>query len=262
MNPTYDFSGQVALVTGASSGMGLATAEAFSDSAAAVVLADINEQALQAAAEKLTSAGRKVLDRGLRCLGRGAGREHDRADRDAFRQARYGLQQRGHPGAAERCCGRDRGELRSGERNKPSRCLGLHEARIATDADARKRSHRELLVARRSRRITKPRRLSRLQARRHRTDEECGDGVRATRHPDQRDLPRHINTPIVSDMLAKQADAMKEIMRDQPIGRLGESDEIAAAVLWLCSPGRQLRPRRRATGGRRVYCPLNTASAC
>ena len=44
MNPTYDFNGQVALVTGASSGMGLATAEAFADSGAAVVLADINER--------------------------------------------------------------------------------------------------------------------------------------------------------------------------------------------------------------------------
>ena len=42
---------------------------------------------------------------------------------------------------------------------------------------------------------------------------------------------------MVSDMLATQSDAMKDIMREQPIGRLGRSEEIAAAVLWLCSPG-------------------------
>jgi NAD(P)-dependent dehydrogenase (short-subunit alcohol dehydrogenase family) len=49
--------------------------------------------------------------------------------------------------------------------------------------------------------------------------------------------PGTIDTPMVADMLATQADAMKEIMRDQPIGRLGRSEEIAAAVLWLCSAG-------------------------
>jgi NAD(P)-dependent dehydrogenase (short-subunit alcohol dehydrogenase family) len=38
----YDFTGQVALVTGASSGMGLATAQAFAHAGAAAVLADIN----------------------------------------------------------------------------------------------------------------------------------------------------------------------------------------------------------------------------
>ena len=41
---------------------------------------------------------------------------------------------------------------------------------------------------------------------------------------------------MLTEMLQRQADAMKEIMRDQPIGRLGQSEEIAAAVLWLCSP--------------------------
>jgi NAD(P)-dependent dehydrogenase (short-subunit alcohol dehydrogenase family) len=49
--------------------------------------------------------------------------------------------------------------------------------------------------------------------------------------------PGTIETPMVAEMLAKEPDAMKEIMRDQPIGRLGRADEIAAAVLWLCSPG-------------------------
>jgi NAD(P)-dependent dehydrogenase (short-subunit alcohol dehydrogenase family) len=33
------------------------------------------------------------------------------------------------------------------------------------------------------------------------------------------------------------SDAIEEILRDQPIARLGRHDEIAASVLWLCSPG-------------------------
>jgi NAD(P)-dependent dehydrogenase (short-subunit alcohol dehydrogenase family) len=61
MNPRYDFTGQVALVTGASSGMGLATAQAFAQAGAAVVLADINSEAVGAAADELSAAGHQVL---------------------------------------------------------------------------------------------------------------------------------------------------------------------------------------------------------
>ena len=59
MNPTYD--GQVALVTGASSGMGLATAKAFAEAGAAVVLADINEAAVHQVSETLNAAGHRTI---------------------------------------------------------------------------------------------------------------------------------------------------------------------------------------------------------
>ena len=55
--PAYSFTGQVALVTGASSGMGLATAQAFAAAGAAVVMADINRTALLTAHDALVSAG-------------------------------------------------------------------------------------------------------------------------------------------------------------------------------------------------------------
>jgi NAD(P)-dependent dehydrogenase (short-subunit alcohol dehydrogenase family) len=45
MNPVYDFKGQVALVTGAAKGMGLATARMFVQSGASVVLADLERRA-------------------------------------------------------------------------------------------------------------------------------------------------------------------------------------------------------------------------
>jgi NAD(P)-dependent dehydrogenase (short-subunit alcohol dehydrogenase family) len=65
MNPSYDFQGQVAIVTGASSGMGLATAEAFAQAGAAVVLADVNETVLRDATDDLTAAGRQAI--GVAC---------------------------------------------------------------------------------------------------------------------------------------------------------------------------------------------------
>jgi NAD(P)-dependent dehydrogenase (short-subunit alcohol dehydrogenase family) len=50
------FKSKVVLVTGAASGLGLATTKAFAESDASVVLADWNEEAAQAAAKELTRA--------------------------------------------------------------------------------------------------------------------------------------------------------------------------------------------------------------
>ncbi|QYY35039.1 glucose 1-dehydrogenase [Ruficoccus sp. ZRK36] len=56
-----DYSGKVALVTGAASGMGLATARAFAEAGASVVMADYKQDAVKAAADELAAAGYKTL---------------------------------------------------------------------------------------------------------------------------------------------------------------------------------------------------------
>src|SRR5437764_895504 len=65
MKNVLDFSGKVALVTGAAAGMGLATARAFAEAGAAVVLADFKEDAVKAAAEELAAAGHRAI--AVRC---------------------------------------------------------------------------------------------------------------------------------------------------------------------------------------------------
>src|SRR5467141_3479749 len=59
------FEDNVALVTGAGSGLGLATAKAFAESGASVVLADWNEESVRSAARNLTAQGHKALP--IRC---------------------------------------------------------------------------------------------------------------------------------------------------------------------------------------------------
>jgi NAD(P)-dependent dehydrogenase (short-subunit alcohol dehydrogenase family) len=59
------FENKVALVTGAASGLGLATAKAFAESGASVVLADWNEKDAQSVAKELANKGHKTL--AVRC---------------------------------------------------------------------------------------------------------------------------------------------------------------------------------------------------
>ena len=49
--------------------------------------------------------------------------------------------------------------------------------------------------------------------------------------------PGTIDTPMVSDMLDRGMLVMDDLLRDLPMKRLGRGEEIADAVLWLCSTG-------------------------
>ena len=48
--------------------------------------------------------------------------------------------------------------------------------------------------------------------------------------------PGVILTPMAEELIRRNPQLEKELVRDIPVGRLGKPEEIANAVLWLCSP--------------------------
>jgi NAD(P)-dependent dehydrogenase (short-subunit alcohol dehydrogenase family) len=237
MNPIYNFEGQVALVTGASSGIGLAAAQGFAQAGASVVLADVNEQALQAAVDELTSAGHVVL--AVRCdvsdeeqvaaMVKRAVDHFGRLDM-AFNNA--GIQVPPSDAADE--------PLENYERVTAVNLRGVwacmkHELRQMREQGSGAIVNNSSLGGL----VGLPTRAS-YHASKHGVIgltksaalEYAPRGVRINAV-----CPGTIDTPMVSTMLKTQADALQEILKEQPIARLGRADEIAAAVLWLCSPG-------------------------
>ena len=237
MNPTYDFRGQVALVSGASSGMGLATARAFAAQGASVALADINEDALRAANDELTSAGQQALavvcdisdedqvaalvDRTVATYGRldmafnNAGIQvppSDAADEPAGIFERVNaINLRG----VWACMKHELRQMREQGSGAIVNCSSLGGL-VGLPGRASYHASKHGVLG-----LTKSAAL-----------EYAPRGIRINAV-----CPGTIATPMVADMEAKGELDMAEAIRNQPIGRLGTADEIAAAVLWLCSPG-------------------------
>jgi NAD(P)-dependent dehydrogenase (short-subunit alcohol dehydrogenase family) len=72
--------------------------------------------------------------------------------------------------------------------------------------------------------------------------------------------PGMINTPMAEWLIGGDAKVLAEMLRDEPVGRLGEPEEIAAAVLWLCTSallGCALR--RRLKQGSTAHRPIGYA---
>jgi NAD(P)-dependent dehydrogenase (short-subunit alcohol dehydrogenase family) len=237
MNPIYNFEGQVALVTGASSGIGLAAAQGFAQAGASVVLADVNERALKAAVDELTSAGHVALavscdvsdeeqvaamvDRAVERFGRldmafnNAGIQVPPSDAADEPLASYERVTAVNLRGVWACMKHELRQMReqgSGAIVNNSSLGGL----VGLPTRASYHASKHGVIG-----LTKSAAL-----------EYAPRGVRINAV-----CPGTIDTPMVSTMLKTQADALREILKEQPIARLGRADEIAAAVLWLCSPG-------------------------
>lgn len=233
----YDFSGQVALVTGAASGMGLAAARAFAEAGASVVLADIQAELLKSVTGELAAAGHSVLgvpgdisDEGyVRSLIGQTVEKFGRLDA-AFNNA--GIQSPAVETADVSseifdrvnninlrgvwlCMKYQLTQMRkqgSGAIVNNSSLGGL----VGVPGRAAYHAAKHGLVG-----MTKSAAL-----------EYADRGIRINAI-----CPGIIETPMVSGMLKGETEVMNEMMKDVPVRRLGTANEIADAVLWLCSPG-------------------------
>ena len=237
MNPTYDFAGQVAVVTGGSSGMGLATARAFAEAEAAVVITDINEATLGAATDELKSAGHRVL--GVRCdvsdeesvaaMVKATVETFGRLDM-AFNNA--GIMVPPTDFADEpadvfdwvtainlrgvwACMKHELRQMRTQGSGAIVNCSSIAGLVGGTGRPAYTASKRGVIGLTTSAALEYAPRGIRINA-------VC---------------PGTIETPMVADMIAKGELDRAEAAAATPIGRLGQGEEIAGSVLWLCSPG-------------------------
>ena len=237
MTVSYDFTGQVALVTGASAGMGLAAARAFAEAAASTVLVDINETAVRAAADELAGQGLDVLP--IAC---DVSTEAEVASVIATTVSTYGKLD-----AAFNNAGIMMPPLKTADTDNAT-----YDRLVAVNLTGVWNSLKHEILQMRTQRsgaIVNNSSIAGLKSGSVRSAytatkhavlaltksaalEEGGQGIRVNAI-----CPGTIETPMVERMIAAGELDLNASAANSAIPRLGRAEEIAATVLWLCSPG-------------------------
>jgi NAD(P)-dependent dehydrogenase (short-subunit alcohol dehydrogenase family) len=237
MNPTYDFRDQVALVTGAAAGMGLDTARAFAASGAAVVLADVDEEALSTATGELTAAGHQAL--GVVCDVADEGQVAGLVERTVAELGRLDVAFN-NAGIMLPLADAAEEPAEAFDRVSAINLRGVwacmkHELRqMRTQGSGAIVNCSSLggLVGNPGRAAYHATKHGVLGLTKSAALEYAPRGVRINAV-----CPGTIETPMLAAMIANGELTASDAETGQPIGRLGRGEEIAAAVLWLCSPG-------------------------
>ena len=222
-----DLSGRVALVAGASKGIGAATAEAFAAAGAAVVLAARDTTALKAVADGIEARGGRALAVGADVTDVGSMRHVVDQALSAFGRldAAFNNASAGPLPSAAR--GHRPGRVRPRHRHQHPRHLPRDEVPDPGHAGERRRRDREHGLHRRAERHRQPRGVRRGQGRDHRPDQGGRAGLRRPGHPGQRggagpdpDLPPRGGGPAgTARRRAVHADAARRHRRRGGAGR-------------------------------------------